>query len=132
MTPNNKNDTAVQKAVSGEEKKHITTTTKEVEEEVTELVPVTEHKKRDTEHVKMVVSTNAGGNDVNKDFIPNAGSVATVTFEGGEKVNKDVITNPDSVNNKPADVATSKAKSDINIEARGPRAKKMAWCHRVT
>ena len=42
MTPNNKNDTAEQKAVPGEEKKHITTTTKEVEEEVTELIPVTE------------------------------------------------------------------------------------------
>ena len=75
MTTNNNNDTDEQKAVSGEEKKHITTTTKEVEEEVTELVPVTEHEKRDTEHVKMVVSANAGGNDVNKDVIPNAGSV---------------------------------------------------------
>ena len=77
----------------------------------------------------MVVSANAGGNNVNKDVIPNAGSVATVTFEGGEKVNKDVITNADSVNNKPAAVAKYKAKADINIEAPGSRAKKMAWSH---
>ena len=96
---------------------------------MTELVPVTEHKKRDTKHVKMVVSPNAGGKGVNKDVISNAGSVATVTLEGGEKVNKDVITNADSVNNKPAAVATSKAKADINIEAPGPGAKKMAWSH---
>ena len=96
---------------------------------MTELVPVTEHKKRDAEHVKMVVSTNAGGKDANKDFIPNAGSVATVTFKGGEEFNKDIITNTDSINNKPDAVATSKANADINIEAPGPGAKKMAWSH---
>ena len=45
-----------------------------------EHVPVMENKKRDAEHVKMVVSANAGGKDVNKDVIPNAGSVATVTL----------------------------------------------------
>ena len=129
MTPTNKNDTAVQKAVSGEEPRHIKTRTKEGGEEVTELVPVTENKKRDSEHVKMVVSANAGGKDVNKDVTPNAGSVATVTLEGGEDVNKDVITNADSVNNKPAAVATSKAKADINIEAPNPGAKKIVWYH---
>ena len=129
MTPTNKNNTAVQKAVSGGEPRHITTTTKEGEEEVTELVPVTENKKIDAKQVKMVVSANADGKDVNKDVIPNAGTVATVTFKGGEDVNKDVITNTDSVNNKPAAVATSKAKADINIEAPGPGAKKMAWSH---
>ena len=58
MTPN-KNDTAVQKAVSGGEPRHMTTVTKEGEEEVKEVVPVTENKKRDTEHVKMVVSASA-------------------------------------------------------------------------
>ena len=77
----------------------------------------------------MVVSANAGRNDVNKDVIPNAGSVDTVTFEGGEEVNNDVITNSYSVNNKPAAVATSKAKADTNIEAPGPGEKKMAWSH---
>ena len=44
-------------------------------------------------------------------------------------MNKDVVANEDSVNNKYADVATSKAKVDINIEATGPGAKKMAWSH---
>ena len=96
------------------------TTTKEDKEEVTELVPVTENKKRDAKHVKMEVSANADRKDVNKDVISNAGSVATVTLEGVEKVNKDVITNADSVSNKPAAVATSKAKADINIEDPGP------------
>ena len=129
MTLTNKNDTAVQKAVSGEEPRHIKIRTKEGGEEVTELVPVTENKKRDAEHVKMVVSANADGKDVNKDVIRNVGSVATVTLEGGEDVNKDVITNANSVNNKPVAVATSKAKADINIEAPGPGAKKMAWSH---
>ena len=123
MTPTNNKDTAVQKAVSGEEARHITTTAKEGEEEVTELVPVADNKKREAEHVKMVVSANADGKDVNKDVIPNASSVATVTFEGGDDLNKGVITNADSVNNKPAAVAISKAKADINIEAPGPGAK---------
>ena len=47
---------------------------------MTELVPVMENKKRDAEQVKMVVSANAGGKDINKDVIPNSGSVATVTL----------------------------------------------------
>ena len=81
MTPTNKNDTAAQKAVTGEEPRHIETLTKEGGEEVTELFPVTEHKKRDAEHVKMVVNTKESGKDGNKDVIPNAGSVATVTLE---------------------------------------------------
>ena len=63
MTPTNKNDTAVQKSVPCEEPRHITTMTKEGEEEVTELVPVTENKKRDANHVKMVVSAKTGGKD---------------------------------------------------------------------
>ena len=94
-----------------------------------ELVPVTENKKRDAKHVKMVVSTNTGGKYVNKDVILTAGRVAAVTLEGGEDVNKGVIANSDSVNSKPADVSTPKAKADINIEAPGPGAKKMAWSH---
>ena len=106
MTPKIINHNADQKAVYGKEPRHIKTTTKEFKEEVTELVPVTDHNKKDAEHVKMVVSANAGGKDVNKDVnkdvIPNAGSVATVTLEGGEVVYKDIITNADSVNNKPA------------------------------
>ena len=129
MTPTNNNDTPVKKAVSGKEPSHIKTRTKEGGEEVTELVPVTDNKRIDAEHVKTVVSANADGNDVNKDVTPNAGSVSTVTLEGGEVVNKNVITNADSVNNKPATVATSKIKANINIEAPGPGAKKMAWSH---
>ena len=127
MTPINIKDTAVQKAVLGEEAKHTTTTTKEGEEDVTELVPVTKNKKRDAEHAKIVVNAKESGKDVYKDVIPNAGSFSTVTLEGAEVVYKDVITNADSVNNKPAAVATSKAKAGINIEAPGPGAKKMAW-----
>ena len=103
--------------------------TKEGVEVVTELVPVMENKKGDAEHVKMAVSANAGRKDVNKDFIPNTGSVANVTLEGREEVNKYIITNAHSVNNKPAAVATSKAKADINIEAPGAGAKKMVWYH---
>ena len=83
MTPKNINNNSVKKEVSGEEPRHIKTTTNEVEEEMTELVPVTENTKKDAEHVKMVVSANAGRKDINKDVIPNAGSVDTVTFEGG-------------------------------------------------
>ena len=129
MTPTNKNDTAVQKAVSGEEPRNITTMTKEGGEEVTEPVPVTENKKIDAKHMNMVVSAKAGGKDVNKDVIPNSGSVATVTFEGGEDVNKDVITNADSVNNTPAAVAISETMADINVESHGPGAKNMAWSY---
>ena len=119
MTLNNKNDTVVQKAFSGEEPSHIKTWTKEGGEEVTWLVQVTENKKIDAEHVKMVFSVNAGGKYVNKDVIPNTGSSAAVIFEGGEDMNKDVISNAYSVNNKPAAVATSKANADINVEAPG-------------
>ena len=44
-------------------------------------------------------------------------------------MNKYIVANEDSVNNKHAAVATSKAKADINIEATGPGANKMAWSH---
>ena len=63
MNPINTNDTASQKAVPVEEPRHIMTTTKEVKEEVTELVPVTEHNKKYAEHVKMVVSAEASGKE---------------------------------------------------------------------
>ena len=83
ITSINKNNITSQKEVPGEEPIHIKKVSKEGVEEVIELVLVTENKTIKAEHVKMVANTNAGREDVKKNVITNAGSVATVTLEGG-------------------------------------------------